>query len=127
MQERGEADGDEEPAEGGEVGRQDEVFALDTTYLERSISAQIAEQVWVTTSGMFTLPPFVCALMTFGIDRLMFSVDYPFSANEPAKAFFDKLERELWPGSIAEFNAYIKAEGDQMGEDIRRLKISPLD
>ena len=43
------------------------------------------------------------------------------------KVFLDKLEREPWTGTIEQFNAYMRAEGEQMGDDIRRLKITPLD
>jgi predicted TIM-barrel fold metal-dependent hydrolase len=35
--------------------------------------------------------PFMAALMTFGADRIMFSVDYPFSSNARARAFLDAL------------------------------------
>ena len=45
----------------------------------------------ITTSGYFTLPPFLCALMVMGADRLMFSVDYPFSTNIQGRAFLDSL------------------------------------
>ena len=43
------------------------------------------------------------------------------------KAFLDKLEREPWSGTIEQFNAYMRTEGEQMGDDIKRLKITPLD
>ncbi len=59
------------------------------------------------------------------VQRLMTAI-HNVNLSAENKAYFDKLERELWPGTIAEFNAYIKAEGDQMGDDIRRLKITPL-
>ena len=45
----------------------------------------------ITTSGFFTLPPLLTAIETFGIDRMMFSVDYPFSTNQKGKAFLDSL------------------------------------
>lgn len=45
----------------------------------------------VTTSGYFTLPPFLCALMVLGADHLLFSVDYPFSTNTQGRAFLDSL------------------------------------
>ena len=44
-----------------------------------SRASTIVEQVWITTSGIFSQPPFIAALQTFGIDRIMFSVDYPFA------------------------------------------------
>ena len=51
----------------------------------------ILDQVWITTSGFFTMVPFMAALMSFGVDRIMFSVDYPFASNARARAFLDAL------------------------------------
>ncbi|MBV8457426.1 MAG: amidohydrolase family protein, partial [Acetobacteraceae bacterium] len=57
----------------------------------RSLAETILEQVWITTSGVFTVPPFMTALTTFGADRILFSVDYPFSANTTGRRFLDNL------------------------------------
>lgn len=59
---------------------------------DRSLSEILKQQVHITTSGFFTLPPLMTAIETFGIDRMMFSVDYPFSSNEKGKAFLDSLD-----------------------------------
>ncbi len=61
------------------------------THLKRSVRQTILDQVWITTSGFFTMVPFMAALMTFGPDRIMFSVDYPFASNARARAFLDAL------------------------------------
>jgi predicted TIM-barrel fold metal-dependent hydrolase len=55
------------------------------------ISQTIVENVYITTSGVFHISPFLNALTAFGADRIMFSVDYPYSANAPARKFFDAL------------------------------------
>lgn len=81
------------------LARIDDVFANDADHLERPISEAIVEQVWVTTSGVFTEPPFLAALLTFGIDRLMFSVDYPYASNAKGRAFLDRLS--LSPADMA--------------------------
>jgi hypothetical protein len=60
-------------------------------HLTRSVRQIILDQVWITTSGFFTMVPFVAALMSFGVDRIMFSVDYPFASNTRARAFLDAL------------------------------------
>ncbi len=73
------------------LDRIDDVSALDIGHLRRPISRQILDQVWITTSGVFTAPPFLAALQTFGIDRIMFSVDYPFAPNESGREFLDKI------------------------------------
>jgi uncharacterized protein len=61
------------------------------TLLKRSVRQTLIDQVWITTSGFFTMVPFIAALMTFGADRIMFSVDYPFASNARARAFLDAL------------------------------------
>ena len=73
------------------LARIDEVFALDIEHLKRPISRTILDQVWLTTSGIFTEPPLLAALATFGLDRLMFSVDYPYAPNAMGRAFLDRL------------------------------------
>jgi predicted TIM-barrel fold metal-dependent hydrolase len=59
--------------------------------LRRSVRQTIVDQVWITTSGFFTMAPFMAALVTFGVDRIMFSVDYPFASNARARGFLDAL------------------------------------
>lgn len=73
------------------MARADDVFANDVDHLERPISRTITDHVWVTTSGIFTEPPFLSALLTFGIDRLMFSVDYPYASNAKGRSFLDRI------------------------------------
>ncbi|MGE0370704.1 MAG: amidohydrolase family protein [Gammaproteobacteria bacterium] len=73
------------------MARADEVFALDIDHLQRPVSQTILDQVWITTSGIFTEPPFLAALLTFGIDRIMFSVDYPYASNAKGRAFLDRI------------------------------------
>ncbi len=59
--------------------------------LARSVSETFLQHVHITTSGYFTRPPFECAEEVVGIDRIMFSVDYPFSPNTDGRAFLDSL------------------------------------
>jgi hypothetical protein len=49
------------------------------------------QNVFVTTSGVFDLAPFECALSYLGIDNLLFSVDDPFQDNFEAVEFLAKL------------------------------------
>ena len=42
-----------------------------------------SEHFWVTTSGFFSDPALLCCVQELGVDRIMFSVDYPFVANKP--------------------------------------------
>jgi hypothetical protein len=59
--------------------------------LQRTLSETILNQVWITTSGFFTLAPFMAALLTFGADKILFSVDYPYSSNAAARKFLNHL------------------------------------
>jgi len=74
------------------LDRIDETTAAEAKrLLRRSVRQTLLDQVWITTSGFFSMVPFVAALMTFGADRIMFSVDYPFASNARARAFLDAL------------------------------------
>jgi predicted TIM-barrel fold metal-dependent hydrolase len=81
------------------LARADKVFALDSDHLKRPISRTILDQVWITTSGIFDEPPFLAALLTFGIDRIMFSVDYPYSPDAMGREFLERIA--LAPADMA--------------------------
>jgi predicted TIM-barrel fold metal-dependent hydrolase len=59
---------------------------------QRTLTDTFHQQVHITTSGFFTQPPLKIALDTFGIDNMMFSVDYPFSTNEMGIEFLNAIE-----------------------------------
>ena len=42
------------------------------------------EHFWITTSGNFSTPALLCSIMEMGVDRILFSVDYPFVDNPPS-------------------------------------------
>jgi uncharacterized protein len=73
------------------MARIDAVFKADIDHLKRPITQTILDQVWITTSGIFDQPPFIAALQTFGIDRIMFSIDYPFAPNAAGRKFLDEV------------------------------------
>jgi uncharacterized protein len=73
------------------MARIDQVFRHDIGHLKRPITRAILDQVWLTTSGIFDEPPFLTALLTFGIDRIMFSVDYPYAPNAAGRKFLDRI------------------------------------
>src|SRR2546423_3851433 len=49
-------------------------------------SEYFLRNIWVTTSGLFSLPPVLCAVQVLGVDRVLFSVDYPFGENAAGRA-----------------------------------------
>ena len=61
------------------------------TKVQRSMADYFHSNVHITTSGIFTAPPFVLCLEVVGADRILFSVDYPYSPNEAGRAFLEKL------------------------------------
>jgi uncharacterized protein len=71
--------------------RSDKILTAAAPHLTRSVAETIHDQVWITTSGLFTLPPFQVMLSVFGIDHVMFSIDYPLSSNRLGRDFLDML------------------------------------
>jgi 2,3-dihydroxybenzoate decarboxylase len=50
------------------------------------------ENFYVTTSGNFSWPALQCSILESGIDRVMFSVDWPYASNTEARDFIDKVD-----------------------------------
>ena len=73
------------------IVRANDFLAQSTKHLQRPISEYFHEHFYITTSGCFSLPPFLCALQVVGAERILFSVDYPFAANTLGRAFLDSL------------------------------------
>ena len=46
---------------------------------------------WITTSGHFSTPALMCALLELGIDRILFSVDWPYVENLPGMQWMDTV------------------------------------
>ncbi len=49
------------------------------------------EHFWITTSGFFSDPALLCCVMEMGIDRILFSVDYPFVENPAGTKWLETL------------------------------------
>jgi uncharacterized protein len=74
------------------MDRVERVFSsYSRTHLDCNAARAIVEQVWVSTSGFSSMPAFLAALMTFGADRLLFSVDYLSGNNVAAVDFLEQL------------------------------------
>jgi predicted TIM-barrel fold metal-dependent hydrolase len=71
------------------LARTDEALSTAAKHLRRRVSEYFVEQVYVTPSGMFTLPPFLLTLQIMGADRIMYSVDDPYVATDQARAFLE--------------------------------------
>jgi uncharacterized protein len=53
------------------------------------------ENFYVTTSGVFTLPPLLCTLQVVGAEHLLFSIDNPFTANHLGRELLSTLSTNL--------------------------------
>ncbi len=70
-------------------------------HLRQPVAAYFQSNIHLTTSGYFTHPPLRCAMDVVGLDRLLFSVDYPFSSNMRGRTFLDSLGGLLSPEDMA--------------------------
>ena len=46
----------------------------------------------ITTSGNFSTPALLCSMMELGVDRILFSVDWPFVQNVPGTKWMHELQ-----------------------------------
>ncbi len=58
----------------------------------RTMSEYLRSNFYLTTSGNFQDSTLHCAIAEMGVDRIMFSVDYPFESTEDAATWFDGTE-----------------------------------
>ena len=79
--------------------------------LERQLRQVWDENVWITTSGMFSLPPMATVLRQCKTDRILFSVDYPFVKNEWGVKFLHDLRDDgMVSDEVLEAICYKNAE-----------------
>jgi predicted TIM-barrel fold metal-dependent hydrolase len=71
------------------LARIDVMLRVDTMAL--APSEYFRRNIWVTTSGLFSIPPVMCTVQVLGVDRVLFSVDYPFGSNAAGRALLDTL------------------------------------
>ena len=96
--------------------RFDEQFGpLTPKFLQRKVTDMLQDQLHITTAGFYSEPALELLMKTFGIDKLMFSVDYPYCNNDVARAFLDTIS--LSPEDMEKF-AHGNAE--------KLLKIDPV-
>ncbi len=71
--------------------RIDYQLPTEVTKLRRPIGAYLRENLHYTVSGFNFLPPFLDLLFEVGVDRIIFSADYPFASMSVAHTFLDQL------------------------------------
>ncbi len=97
-----------------QLARIDEALSRVTKHLKQRPSAYFQSNIHITTSGFFTAPPLYLALEVVGAERILFSIDYPYSGTETGRRFLDSLY--LSPGDLEKIT-HKNAE--------RLLRISP--
>lgn len=71
--------------------RLDDVMPPQVTGLSTTISDAYLQHVWITPSGMFYPAQFDFIARTVGLDRLIWSVDYPYLTLDGARSFLEQL------------------------------------
>lgn len=71
--------------------RIDRQLTMEVTKLHRPISAYLRENLHYTVSGFNFVPTFLDLLLEVGVNRIMFSADYPFGSMSEAHSFLDQL------------------------------------
>ena len=71
--------------------RLDDSIPQAVTGLSRSITDTFKQHVYVTPSGMMTLPQFQFIKTVVGVDRILYSVDYPYLTLAGARRFLESL------------------------------------
>ena len=72
------------------LARSNNVLTPVAKHLQRTVSEYFLQNFSITTSGFFIDPLLLLALQVIGVDRIIFSVDYPYSSNEQGRAFLDR-------------------------------------
>jgi predicted TIM-barrel fold metal-dependent hydrolase len=73
------------------IQRMDHTMTPERTKLKRPIGAYLRENVHYTFSGFNYTPVFLNLLLEVGVDRIMFSADYPYASMREASDFLDRL------------------------------------
>jgi len=82
----------------------------------RPLSEYLRNNFYLTTSGNFRRSTLRCAIAEIGLDRVMFSVDYPFEDTVDAATWFEEAELS---------NAERRTIGSQNAARLLRLPSSP--
>lgn len=74
------------------LARSSGILSNAAKHLRQPVADYFRTNIHITTSGYFTQPPFDCAREVVGLDRMMFSIDYPFSPNTRGRDFLSALD-----------------------------------
>jgi predicted TIM-barrel fold metal-dependent hydrolase len=86
---------------------------------KRSFMQVYNENIWITTSGVWSFNPLATMLLNTKVERIMYSVDYPFASNEAGLGIMEQLRKS---GLVTEKEFEMIAHGNAEA----LLKIPPL-
>ena len=59
---------------------------------KKTIRDYFQQNIWITTSGHFSTPTLEYCIKEIGVERILFSIDYPFESFEDACNWYDTVE-----------------------------------
>jgi predicted TIM-barrel fold metal-dependent hydrolase len=62
---------------------------LSRALTKRRFREYFCEHFYITTSGNFSHPALLCCAMEMGVDRILFSIDWPYASNVEGRAFVE--------------------------------------
>jgi uncharacterized protein len=89
------------------LARSDLLLTRAAPHLRRRVRDYFHTNFHITTSGYFTVPPLLCAMMVFGVESILFAVDYPYSPNASGRRLLDSAP--ISPGDLEKI-AHANAE-----------------
>jgi predicted TIM-barrel fold metal-dependent hydrolase len=75
----------------GMLARIDHAMPVEVTKLKHPVGTYLRQNVHYTFSGFNYTAPFLDLLLQVGVERIMFSADYPYQSMAQAQAFLDQL------------------------------------
>ena len=57
--------------------------------MPRGFADYYREHFWLTTSGAFSDAALTCSIAEMGVDRILFSIDWPFMRNTAGRKWID--------------------------------------
>lgn len=73
------------------LDRMDEAFKRGGSRRTIEFKKAFCDHFYVTTSGNFSTPALLCTILEMGIDRVLFSVDWPFVENLPGMQWMETV------------------------------------
>lgn len=62
---------------------------------KKTIRDYFQQNIWITTSGHFSTPTLKYCIEEIGVERILFSIDFPFESFEDACNWYDGIDNAL--------------------------------